>query len=243
MTSYKKTREYLKALSLANPKIEFAPDFEHCRIYEDFVRDLRSGEFVERPGQYTGQSSMCLVCSQHSFSLAEGMSDPKGCEKKQRQYTQGWVDYLKSEKLPVKELHVCSSVNQEVFDALCCQDSLESLRIKWLRCKEIDGIVKLRNLKKLFLEKASSLTDIAPLAKLDGLEVLILGDTNKITDYSALSALKKLKVLGICGYSTNVNAAIKVDDLGFISELPELEYVDFMDCRLIRDQDQGQDRG
>jgi hypothetical protein len=52
-------------------------------------------------------------------------------------------------------------------------------------------------------------------------------------DYSALSALKKLKVLGICVYRTSTNVTIKVKDLDFISEMPNLEYVDFMDVRLI----------
>ena len=233
VTFYMKTREYLKSLSFANPQITFAPDFEHYRIYDDFVCDRMLEEGVDHPGEYSGQASIKLVCTQHPFSLEEGMYDPRGCEKKQRAYTQEWVEYLKSEKMPVKEIHVCSAVDQIVFDALCCQDSLESLRIKWLRCKQIDDIVRLKKLKKLFLERASSLLDITPIVSLENLEVLILGETKKIIDYSALSALKKLKVLGICNYRTSINVTIKVKDLDFISEMPNLEYVDFMDVRLI----------
>ena len=37
VTFYMKIREYLKSLSFANPQITFAPDFEHYRIYDDFV--------------------------------------------------------------------------------------------------------------------------------------------------------------------------------------------------------------
>ena len=188
---------------------------------------------IEHPEDYSGQSSVKLVCSQHPVGIDEYASDPKGWEKKQRAYTREWVDYLERETLPVKEIHVCSAVNQKVFDALCCQENLESLRIKWLQAKQIDQIVKLKNLKKLFLERASSLSDIDPLAHLENLEVLILGETKKICDYSPLVALKKLKVLGVCAYRSSTNTTVKVNNLDFISKMPGLEYVDFQDVRLI----------
>ncbi|MBR6916180.1 MAG: hypothetical protein IKN36_07460, partial [Clostridia bacterium] len=106
-----------------------------------------------------------------------------------------------------------------------------SLRIKWLDCKKINDVVKLRNLKKLFLESAPAVSDISPIASLSNLEVLILGQTTKAYDYSSLSALKKLKVLGICSYQTSTDTVIRVKDLDFISEMPALEYVDVIDAR------------
>ena len=228
-----KTTDYIKILSTANPQITFASVFDHDRLYEDFVCDRMHEEGVDHPKDYSGQPSVKLVCSQHPVGINEYLSDPKGWEKKQRAYTQEWVEYLKSEALPVKEIHVCSAVNQKVFDALCYQKNLESLRIKWLQARQIDQIVNLKNLKKLFLERASSLLDIAPITHLENLEVLILGETKKISDYSSLAVLKKLKVLGICAYRASTNAAIKVNDLDFISKMPCLEYVDFQDVRLI----------
>ena len=228
-----KTSDYIRKLSQANPQITFAPVPDHHRLYEDFVCDRMHEKGVDHPKDYSGQSSVKLVCSQHPVGIDEYLSDPKGWEKKQRAYTQEWADYLKSETLPVKEIHVCSAVNQKVFDALCRQENLESLRIKWLQCKQIDRIVNLKNLKRLFIERASSLLDIAPITHLENLEVLILGETKKISDYSSLAALKKLKVLGICAYRASTNATIKVKDLDFISKMTGLEYVDFHDVRLI----------
>ncbi|MBO4769190.1 MAG: hypothetical protein J5563_00205 [Clostridia bacterium] len=64
-----KIREYFKSLSLANPQITFAPDFEHYRIYDDFVCDRMLEEGVDHPGEYSGQASIKPVCSQHPFSL------------------------------------------------------------------------------------------------------------------------------------------------------------------------------
>lgn len=219
------------------PNVEFAAD--HSRIYDDFVRSLMwCGDdlTVEHPQEYSGQESIKLVCSQHRMckSVFEYLSadDPKEYERIQRRYSAEWVRFLQTETLPVKEVHVCSSVNQSVFDGLCRQSSIESLRIKRLTCKQIDTIVNLRSLKKLFIECGSSLTDISPLAKLTELEVLILGHTKNVHDYSAIAALKSLKVLGICVYQTALNTTIKVDDLSFLKELPSLEYVDLMDVRL-----------
>lgn len=217
--------------------VEFAVD--HSRIYDDFVRSLMwCGDdiTVEHPQEYSGQEAIKLVCSQHRMyeSVSEYLSadDPKVYPRMQRRYTAEWARFLQNETLPVREVHVCSNVDQKTFDALCRQNSIESLRIKRLTCKQIDTIVNLRSLKKLFIECGSSLTDISPLAKLTGLEVLILGQTKNIHDYSALAALKSLKVLGICSYPTYLNATIKVNDLGFLSELPSLEYVDIIDVRL-----------
>lgn len=219
------------------PNVEFATD--HSRIYGDFVRSLMwcgDDMTVEHPREYSGQEAVKLVCQQHRMyeSVFEYLSadDPKEYERMQRRYTAEWVRFLQNETLPVKEVHVCSNVNQKIFDGLCRQSTIESLRIKRLTCKQINAAANLRALKKLFIECGSSLTDISPLAELTGLEVLILGQTVNVHDYSALAALKNLKVLGICSYPTYLNAMIKVDDLGFLKELPSLEYVDIMDVRL-----------
>ena len=224
----------LTELRKSMPNVEFATD--HSRVYDDFVRSLAwcgDDMTVEHPRDYSGQEAIKLVCSQYE-NVFEYLSadDPKEYERMQRRYTAEWVRFLQTETLPVKEVHVCSSVNQKVFDALCRQSTIESLRIKRLKCKQIDAIVSLRSLKKLFIECGSSITDISPLAGLTGLEVLILGQTKNVHDYSSLAALKSLKVLGICAYQTSLNTTIKVDDLGFLSELPSLEYVDIIDIRL-----------
>ena len=224
-------------LRKALPNIEFASD--HSRIYDDFVRSLMwcgDDMTVRHPQDYSGQESVKLVCSGYRTyeSVWEYLSaeDPKEFERLQRRYAAEMLRFLQTETLPVREVHVCSSIDQKFFDALCRQSTIESMRIKRFTGRQINAIADLRSLKKLFIECGSSLTDISPLSKLTGLEVLILGQTKNIHDYSALSALKNLKVLGICAYQTAVNTTIEVDDFWFIKELPSLEYVDIMDVRL-----------
>lgn len=229
---------YTDPMVKANPQIEFATD--HIRIYEDFVRDLRQGDHppVYRPKDYHGEESMRLVCSQHPLyrSVDEYLSsaDPREFDRTQRRLTAEWARFLKSGNLPVKELHAVTRVNQNVFDGICFQEGLESLRIKWLTAKKIDGISELKNLRKLFLENAPSVSDVTPITALRDLEVLILGGTKKVFDYSSLAALKNLKVLGICSYQTAVDDEIGVRELDFISEMPSLEYVDVIDVRIRR---------
>ncbi|MBR7033594.1 MAG: hypothetical protein IKI03_08205 [Clostridia bacterium] len=224
----------VETLSKKLPQTEFASD--HSRIYEDFVRDLRVRPIPEvyHPQEYKGEESVRLVVSQHPiYSIDEVISgsDLKEYDRVQRRYTDDWVLFFKNEKMEAKEVHISTRVNQKVFDALCVQENIESLRIKWLDCKKINDVVKLRNLKKLFLESAPAVSDISPIASLSNLEVLILGQTTKAYDYSSLSALKKLKVLGICSYQTSTDTVIRVKDLDFISEMPALEYVDVIDAR------------
>lgn len=198
---------------------------EHYRIYEDFVRDLRHNDvypFIRYPNEYGGESVIKLCPSQH-----QATSD---CE--QRKITSSWAKFLSENVLPLEEVQICTNINQAVFDALCNQASLKSLRIKHMTGKSVADIIKLKNLKKLFIESGSSLGDISPIADLTQLEILILGNTKKITDYSCLKALKNLKVLGICAYQADYNTTVKMDSDAFIYEMPSLEYVDLQDVKL-----------
>ena len=186
------------------------------------MRDLRSDEYptIWYPNEYNGESVICLGCSQHKGFISD---------KKQQELTQAWADYLSENTLPLKEVQVCTKLNQSVFDALCTQSSIESLRIKWFTGKDVSQIVRLKNLKKLFIESGLLIEDISAISMLKNLEVLILGETVKVEDYSCLSALSSLKVLGICAYQTHYDKKIKVKSTEFINVMNSLEYVDIQD--------------
>ena len=158
---------------------------DHSRIYDDFVRDLRGDErypSIRKADEYKGEPVIKLCPSQHQSVSAY----------QQAKITSGFVDFLLAEVHPIREMHVCTMTTQRVFDAICNQSALESLRIKWFRGKDISSVTKLRGLKKLFIEKGTGIEDISPLADMEQLEVLILGETKKIYDYSCLAKLKNL---------------------------------------------------
>lgn len=213
----------MKVLKRATGRVSYEG---HERIYEEFVRDLRYDKrypFIRKVEEYTGQSVIKLVPSQHSFVT----------EYEQRKITKSFNEFLLKEVYPIDEMQVCTMITQKTFDAICNQTNLESLRIKVFRGKDISNIVKLTNLKKLFIESVTSLEDLTPLTELKQLEVLILGETRKIYDYSVLKQLKQLRVLGICLYQTNYSGTLlKMKSDEFIKEMPNLEWVDLLDCRI-----------
>ena len=189
-------------------------------VYDDFVRDLRWNHeypFIHFPNEYNGEEVVKLCCTQHNRP-----------EKERRKITKEWVDFLSTNKLPIKEVQLCTLTTQAVLDALCNQDSIESLTFKWLRCKNIEAVSNLKNLKRLFFQSAPSITDISPIAELENLETLILGSTKKVTDYSPLGKLKNLKNLCICSYQTRDDAMLMEND-AFIENMESLEYLDLMD--------------
>lgn len=197
---------------------------EHYLIYDEFVRDLRHNDtypFIRYIEEYDNQEVIKLCVSQH-----QGLS-----ENEQKKLTTAWVEYLSNHILNVKEVQVCTIMNQKCFDAICNQINIESLRIKWFRGKDISNICQLNHLKKLFIENASSLENISSLTKMKNLEVLILGHTKKVYDYSCLKELKQLKVLGICSYRTSLDVIIPIKSTDFIQEMPSLEYVDLIDTK------------
>lgn len=199
---------------------------DHSRIYEDFVRDIRQDDsypFIRHIEDYNGKSVIKLCPSQHQFVTSY----------QQKKITESFVDFLLKDSYPIVEMQVCTIINQKVFDAICNQRNLESLRIKCFRGKDISSITNLTKLKKLFIESGSGIEDISCLADMTQLEVLILGETKKIYDYSCLGKLKNLKVFGVCHYQTNISRTkLKMKSNDFINEMPNLEWVDLDDCKI-----------
>ena len=202
------------------------PCEEHYRIYEDFVRDLRHDDrypFIKNVNDYNGESVIKLCPSQHQFVTSY----------QQKKITDNFCEFLLKETYPIVEMQVCTIANQKVFDAICHQNNLESLRIKCFNGADISEIVKLTKLKKLFIESGAKIKDISPLAELKQLEVLILGNTKQIGDYSCLAELQNLKVLGICQYQAGCNEKpLRMTNDEFIQNMPRLEWVDLVDCKV-----------
>ncbi len=201
-------------------------------LYTDFVRDLRHHSeypFIRSPKDYAGQTTVKLCCTQHSHIVnsVETITDSK-----RKQITREWAGFLSSEKLPLQEVQLCTATPQIIFDTLCYQSSIESLRIKWLNCRDIRSIEKLQNLKKLFIENVPSIQDISPLSKLTNLEILILGSPKKVTDYTPLYDLHNLKVFGICSYQTR-NDQMNLPDDAFLAGMTRLEYLDLADAVIL----------
>ena len=234
----------------------FASAKDHVRIYSgEFVKEFRWQKdpslypLIQFPSDYKDEPSIRFAPSQGVRNAENEKSIPDEYRKYVRQsevltdsytlsdsgqkkLTSEWIAFLTGGSLPLKEVQSVTMLTQGVFDALCTQDQIESLRIKWLNGKDISKIANLKNLKKLFIERGSRINDITPLTSLSNLEVLILGETNKITDYSCISALKKLKVFSVCAYQSSVVSHVKMISTDFLYDMPSLEYVDIVDVKI-----------
>ncbi|MBE5921409.1 MAG: leucine-rich repeat domain-containing protein [Lachnospiraceae bacterium] len=202
-------------------------------IYDsDFVRELRWDEsvpLVRYIEDYNGEEVVKLSCTQHSQVVGwqEMITDYQ-----RKKIMQKWADFLSAGVLPMKEVQLCTITPQKIFDALCTQTNIESLRIKHFSGKDFSAIRNLTNLKKLFIESATFIEDIAPLGELKNLEVLILGSAKKVTDYSCLGKLKNLKVFIICSYQFR-NDRMTMKDDSFIEDMQSLQYLDLRNTRII----------
>ena len=200
-------------------------------IYTDFIRDLQEDVAIPTlhfANEYEGQEVVKLCCTQYSkvVDLKETIGDYE-----RKKISSEWVKLLSYTSLPLKEVQLCTVTPQNIFDALCNQINIESLRVKHFTGKNISSISRLHNLKKLFIESAPSITDISPIAELENLEILILGSTVKVTDYSSLGKLHNLKVFSVCSYIAK-NDVMKMDDDSFIREMKNLKYLELSDVKI-----------
>lgn len=207
----------------------YTTDENLFRLPQDgFIPDLRQNKdipFLHFCEDYDGAETLKLSCTQHS-----GVS-----EYQQKRITEAWAKFLQTEQYPMKTVQFCTRTPKAVFEAICTQKSVTSLRFKWLAVSDIQAIAQMKQLKALQIELGSSVTDLSPIGKLTELETLVLGSTVKITDYSPLGNLKKLKELVICSYPTRVpEDVMTMESDGFLEHLPALDYLDLTDVKILR---------
>lgn len=195
-----------------------------------FIDDLRSCDdipYIYYPHEYHGQPSVKMVCTQHYNCFYR----PDVTPYKQNKITQTWIEFFRAAKQPLKRVQLCSRTPQKVFDALCMQDSIEFLRLKWCAVSDLSAIRNLKNLRQLYIGIGTSVTSISPLSDLENLEALCLDNTIKVTDYSPLGKLKNLVALDIGG-NFQSKALIDMETDDFLFRLKRLEFLHLPDVRV-----------
>ena len=80
---------------------------------------------------------------------------------KQKKLVQQWCELLPVLKL--KYLWFSSRLNQQLFESACMIKELEGLYIKWSGIKQLDSIIKLPNLKYIYIGQSTQLESIEDL--------------------------------------------------------------------------------
>ena len=114
------------------------------------------------------------------------------------------------------------AVDQDFLDEICELENLELLSIDRVTAKDFSALGKLKNLKTLIVESASSIEHIEWVIGLDNLIGLGLENCKNLHDLQPLSHCTKLKSLGVEG---GMWAPMKVKSLQPLSSLINLSYL------------------
>lgn len=113
------------------------------------------------------------------------------------------------------------------FDPLPKTDKLLYLEMNWANFKDLSGIERFRNLRRLELHYCLKLENDKGISSLkDSLEFLHINQSKKFTPSQELSELKKLKVLCL-------NVCAPIDNLRFLSNFPNLIDFRFVDTNIL----------
>lgn len=167
---------------------------------------------IETIDEYQGEKDIVLACTQ----LDENKY-PKQSQRKK--ILNAWIDFLTTNTTAIEKLSCTTRMNQQLFDALCCQENLTQLHIKWGAYPDLKKIAGLQKLKYLSLCAGTSTKEISAIGELAQLEVLVLSAVG-VLDHSPIGNLHGLKQLGIHSGMDNV---VTVNNLQFLYQLKELK--------------------
>ena len=191
-----------------------------------FYRDEEHPKSVVEVSEYDGQDKLIINCTQ----LDEGYS----AKDKKRIWLE-WCDFLVDNPDTFTELVFCTRMPQELFNAVCSQQKLKKLHIKWGVYPDISKLENLQALEYLSIGSGRSVSSIEPISKLENLVALSIENFQKIDDYSPLVNLKKLESLSLEGDFASPKI-LNVQSLGFLRHMQQLRFLSFLTAR-VKDKD------
>jgi len=189
--------------------------------------------YMVRLDEYQGQAYVQLACTQLVGSNTPGFGNPifskmecslKEQEKKQKQIIDEWIAFFKTNPKALTGVLFRTGITQTLLEAVCNQEKLEILRIKWGTNLDLSVLQNVLNLKSLYFEGfRSSLPNVSFLDCLQNLRVLNLYSINSIEDFSPLYRMKNLEELCISGKAPTKGKRIIFTDLEFLRNHPDLK--------------------
>lgn len=192
------------------------------------IGGLPPAKIIHTVAEYDGSEQICISCTQ----LQGRYSDSE-----RRRILKDWIYFLKTNPTAFRALHFNSHVPQALFDAVCCQENLTELRLKWGNYSNLTGLTNLNHLQYLYLGSCPGVQDLTPITQCQELVVLYVGNFKRITDYSALHKLNRLEQLVISG---PILGDVSVADIDFIQNMPNLTSVWFPNVRILKHYSDGE---
>jgi hypothetical protein len=186
--------------------------------------DRQRKPWVTEVSQYAGGKELTINCTQLDDGLYKS-------PKEKKRVLNEWCEFLIDNPNTFTELTFGTRMPQELFEAICHQQNLERLEIKWGAYKDVSAIESLQELKLLEIGPGAAVESIAPVSKLPNLIGLYVENFQKINDYSQLEALRKLESLTICGNGMGPQY-IRLDSLEFLRQMTQLRHLRLTSIRL-----------
>lgn len=164
--------------------------------------------YLERPYQYDGQDRVSI----RMWSSADSRTE-------QLAVLEEWIAFLRTRR-PIVQLELAGWSNDRMVEALSAQTNVLDLRVQRGRYTDLSAIGSLRQLEKLHIGWATSLTDLRPLMSLGRLHSLRIEGAARLRDYSPIGTLTALRDLQV-GVATEGRTS--VDSLEFVRHLRGLQ--------------------
>ena len=188
----------------------------------DFSYNDNMNPHINRPlsevREWDGRDYACIACTQ----LIWDNDHIHYTNHEKKRILAEWADFLSTNTKALKGVHFCSSVPQVLLEAVCCQENLETLHIKWGTFSDWSCLENLKNLKYFSSDGfRAKVSDISPIGKLSELVALSLIDYKKFKDLTPLANLQNLEQLTYFADCT-------IKDVDFLRQMPNLR-----DLRLV----------
>ena len=183
-----------------------------------FIKYISHPKYVVEVADYAGERELTINCTQ--LDSCNYPKYKKASEKKR--VLSEWCRFLVENPKIFTSLAFGTRMPQDLFNALCKQEDLRRLYIKWGSYSDISAITELQKLEYLHIGSGASVLSVESLAKLKNLVVLSIENFQKITDYRSLTTLDNLELLSIDGDSLSPQY-IHVDSLDFLREMKQLK--------------------
>ena len=188
-----------------------------------------------RLDEYQGQAYIQLACTQLIGSNAPGFGSPifnklecslKKQEKKQKQIIDEWIEFFRANPKALTGVVFRTGITQALLEAVCHQEKLEILKIKWGTRLDLSVLQNASKLKSLYFDGfRSPLPNVSFLTCLQNLKVLNLYSCNNIEDFSPLYRMKNLEELCISGKAPTKGRRIIFANLEFLQNHPGLRMI------------------
>lgn len=190
--------------------------YGYWKFFDDKRREKYGRKFLRDVSEYKGEDEIVLACTQQSDLSAN----------EQKKSVKKWCDLFLNEQTGIKKIWITTRISQKIFDAVCSQESLDGLWIKWGGYKDISNIENLEELEYLHLGGGGQIESLEPLKSLTKLKTFESKGLYKITNYDFLKKLNTLEDLSLWGDPFSAMKKINIESLKFLRSLDKISRLD-----------------